>query len=199
MRTRLISSRAGLTFLLACVLLVFAPAVPAQSDALATHVGEPIPFRIDLPRRADISREGNMLYAATPSLSVMAITADLMQGRETPPAPITEADARQIVTDMFLNSDTALYAMLAAGLARMSAPTRDVVREIGSLNGQRAVYAKGILLADGVEQGFDAHVTVHGGVLYVLFFVMGPGVDRTEQEMLLTRIRDSFVFPPPPA
>src|SRR5690606_19985636 len=108
------------------------------SSEFATRVGDPIPYRIDLPRGAETSGEDETFIAATHNLLVAVTAVDLLEGRELPPW-LTEAEARRMATDMYLRSDTAMFVLMRRmGISRGDARTRNVVRELRSLNGQRA-------------------------------------------------------------
>lgn len=189
---------------LTCILVALSPPALAQSAAspvltpLTPTVGTPIAYRISLPEGWEITREDDVLSAKEAPLTVVLGAMDLMKGVENP-LPVSDMEARRIMTNMIMGSDSLLFALM-----------RDVTKEeegyrvtgtlhdIRSLAGQRAAYLKGRYEEDGEIGWAEAHFTIKDGILYMLMFTLEGG-ERTEAEFaahapLFTRIRDSFVL-----
>jgi hypothetical protein len=187
------------TALLAAV-LALAPAVSAQSPAsmpLTSTVGTPIAYRIGLPAGwKTFEQEDGMLMVGTERLMIMVGAMDMMEGQENP-LPVSEAEARRIMTSMIMGSDSLMFGILnEAAHGQKDAEFRDAVREIRTLGGQRSAFMKGRVI--GEETGWvELNVTVKDGILYLLAF----GADDRQfaaHEPLFARIRDSFVLAPAP-
>jgi hypothetical protein len=188
--------------------LVVAPSASAQgAQSLRTAVGTPFPYSIDLPRDWEIQR-GNqkdgastmhLLAAGSGDRSVVLITADVMEALDEP-LLVSEGQARRIMTDMFISSDSLLYGMMhmfGGTVAEDEGPLLDVVKEIRILHGQRSAFMRGRTVKDGRSEWFEIHITVQNGILYMLLFTVKTN-DYAAHEPLFARIRDSLVFAPAP-
>jgi hypothetical protein len=188
--------------------LALVPSASAQSaPSLLTTVGTPLPYRIDLPRDWEVHRESRMsntgliyrLAAGNGDRAVALFTTDVMQSRKESPF-VSEEQARRIVTDMLVSSDSALYGMMQVmrgEMAEQDEPLLDVVQEIRTLGGQRAAYMTARIAQGRKSQRFEMHITVQNGIMYILVF-MGKLDDHAAHEPLFTRIRESLVFAPAP-
>lgn len=189
--------RCALVLPLAGALFGLAPAGAAQR--LVTTVGEPIAYRVDLPAGARISHEHPFLAAETPKHVVLVAAADLAAEADHQ-LPVSEPEARRILTNMFMESDSLLLGLIDQGMRRRNVELVGVVREIRTLGGQRAAYVRGGVGRRGTDGWMEVHVTVKDGIMYLLI-VGGMGRAGARDETLAARIRDSFVLPdaPPPA
>ncbi|HEX2080770.1 MAG TPA: hypothetical protein VHG08_23900 [Longimicrobium sp.] len=189
--------RCVLVLPLAGALFGLAPAAASQS--LVTTVGEPIAYRVDLPAGAEISRDGPFLAAETPKHIVLVAAADLVAEAEYQ-LPVSDPEARRILTSVFMDSDSLLLGLMDEGMRRRNVELVGVVREIRTLGGQRAAYLRGGVGRRGTDGWMEMHVTVKDGIMYLLI-VGGMGRAGARDETLAARIRDSFVLPdaPPPA
>lgn len=199
-----------LPFLLAlsCAFLGLAPAARAQTSApvpLATTVGDPIAYRIDLPRGWEISRVSQNVpngtahaLSATGSEGGVSITAaDLVAGRTDRPAGVSEAQMRKMMTDMILGSDSLMYGLLQAAIANQGGTIQDAAREITTLAGQRAAHLKARVERDGTTTPLELHLTVRDGIMYVITTIAEDG-RYAAVEPLFARIRASLVLAPAP-
>jgi hypothetical protein len=191
--------------------VVLAPAAPAQTSArLVSTVGDPIPYRIDLPGNWKVSREqapgplrkagarnAHVLTAARGGTMVMVIAMDLLAEQENP-LPVSDAEARRMLTGMLLGSDSLLYGMMDQWNVTPSGEPRlrDAVREIRTLGGQRAAYMRGRINERGAAGELEVHFTVRDGIAYFLMFAAENSLGRNET--LFGRIRDSLVLAPMP-
>jgi hypothetical protein len=188
---------------LACLLAALPPPALAQSAAspvltpLAPTVGTPIAYRISLPERWEITREDDVLTARQGPLTVVLGAMDMMKDVEDP-LPVSDGEARRIMTNMIMGSDSLLYAMMREVTQEEEGyRVTGTVRDIRSLAGQRAAYLKGRYEEDGEIGWAEAHITIKDGIMYMLMFTLEGG-ERTEAEFathqpLFARIRDSFV------
>ena len=200
--------RLPLLLALSCAFLGLAPAARAQTSApapLATTVGDPIAYRIDLPKDWEISRVSQNVpngtahaLSATGKDGALSVTAaDLVAGRTDRPAGVSEAQMRKMVTDMILGSDSLMYGMLQGAIANQGGTLRDAVRGITTLAGQRAARLKGRVERDGTTTPLELHLTVRDGIMYVITTLAEDG-RYAAVEPLFARIRDSFVLAPAP-
>lgn len=193
---------------LAIALLGLAPAAPAQT--LVSTVGDPIPYRIDLPENWKVSREqqpasfrkggmsnSQVLTATRGRVMVMLVTADLLAEQENP-LPVSDAEARRMMTDMVMSSDSLLYGMMRQWNVTPSGEPRlrDAVREIRTLGGQKAAYMRGHVAERGESGEIEMHFTLKDGIMYFLMFAAEGGLGRNET--LFERMRDSLVLAPSP-
>jgi hypothetical protein len=200
--------RPSCLLVLACVVLGFAPAARAQTSApvpLTTTVGDPIPYRIDLPgdwKITRLSRDApnatiHALVAADGANGSVAISAADLAERADRPADV-EARMRRWMTESILGSDSLMYAMMESSIASNGWKVQDAVREIGTLAGQRAAYMRGRFEARGMPVSFEMHLTVRDGIYYSIVSIVGMPDDYAAHAPLFARIRDSFVLAPAP-
>jgi hypothetical protein len=185
------SSRRRSVLSLAGALFGVAPA--ARARKLVTRVGDPIPYRIDLPVAAEIETGPGLLAARTRELSIVVVAADMLAG-EADGLPASDAGSRRILTSLVMGSDALLFALLDEELRNRRLKLEGVVRGIGTLGGQRAACVRGVFGARGIRSWLDIHGTVKDGVLYVLAFAAGGGAPGPHGR-LSTRIRESFTLP----
>lgn len=185
------SNRVRSALSIAGALLGVAPAAAARK--LVPWVGDPIPYRVDLPQGAEIETGRGLLAARTRGLSIVVVASDVVAGEGDSP-PIPEVGSRRILTSLVMGSDALLFALLEEELRTRKLRIEGVVRGIGTLGGQRAACIQGAFEARGVRCWLDIHGTVKDGVLYVLAFAV-TGSDSGAHERLSTRIRESFALP----
>jgi len=198
--------RLPLLLALSCAFLGLAPAARAQTSApLVTTVGDPIAYRIDLPKDWEISRvsqnvpngTAHALSATGGDGAVSVTAADLAAGRTDRPTGVSEAQMRRMMTDMILGSDSLMYGLMQAAITNQGGTLRDAVRGITTLAGQRAAHLKGRVERDGTTTPLELHLTVRDGIMYVITTMTGDG-RYAASEPLFARIRDSFVLAPTP-
>lgn len=189
---------------LACLLAAMAPPALAQSAAssvltpLTPTVGTPIAYRISLPEGWEIKREDDVLYARQGPLTVVLGSMDMMAAVEDP-LPVSDVEARRIMTNMIMGSDSLLYDMMReVSKEEEGYRVTGTVQDIRSLAGQRAAFLRGRYEEDGEIGWAEAHFTIKDGIVYMLMFALEGG-ERTEAEFaayepLFTRIRDSLVL-----
>jgi hypothetical protein len=188
--------RAFLTLASAAALLGTAPAVAAQN--LATAVGEPIAYRVDLPVGAEVVRDGYFLTAETKHVYVVVGSVDMVAEAERQ-LPVSEQESRRIMTNLFMDSDSLLLGLLDEGMRQRDVHLAGVVREIRTLGGQRAGYLRGRIDRSLDAPWPEAYVTVKDGVMYMLVFTAVRPGERFYT--LATQVHGSFILPdaPPPA
>ena len=182
---------------LGIALLGIAPAAAAQaaaSAAFSTTLGDPIRYRISLPRDAEIVREDHMLYAVSDNVVIMVTATDMLKG-EAPVLHVSDAEARGVITRMIMGSDSILLALLREGIEESGhgADLLDVRQGITTLGGQRAAQMTARLQEDGGEGWMEMRMTVKDGILYMLMFAVVDD-EPAAHEPLFARIRDSFVL-----
>lgn len=193
--------------LVSAALIVVSSASAQSAPSLVTSVGSPLPYRIDLPEGWEIHRGSqdaaehavHFLAAGTEDRAAVLITVDMMQGWKEP-LSVPDAQARRILTDMSINSDSLLYGMMhmfGGTVAKNEGPVLDVVKEIRTLAGQRSAYMRGRTVKGGRSEWFEIHITVQHGIMYMLILTV-QAEDVRSHEPLFARIRDSLVFAPAP-
>jgi len=188
--------------------LVLAPSASAQgAPSLLTSIGSPFPYRIDLPRDWEIHRDSrnthggtlHVLLASSGNRVAILVTGDVLKDQKESTFA-SEGQTRQILTDMLVNSDSLLYALMNKFRGDMAAgegPMLDVVQEIRTLGGQRSAYMKGRTVIGRKSQWIELHATFQNGIMYVLMFIVETD-DYAAHEPLFARIRDSLVLAPAP-
>jgi hypothetical protein len=195
--------RLSLAATLAIALLGLAPAAPAQT--LVSTVGDPIPYRIDLPgdwKITRLSRDApnatiHALVAADGANGSVAISAADLAARADRPADV-EARMRRWMTESILGSDSLMYAIMESSIASNGWKVQDAVREIRTLAGQRAAYMRGRFEARGMPVSFEMLLTVRDGIYYSIVSIVGMPDDYAAHAPLFARIRESFVLAPAP-
>ena len=185
---------------LAAALALAGPA-PAGAQRLATTIGDPVEYRVDLPPEWDTEEEDGTLMAVSKDqdFAILIVAMDILADQEDP-LPMSEADQRRFYTTMLMASDSLLLNLIGPLMRHQSdMPLTDVEQELGTLGGERAAVLFARTEVDGEEGWFRFHVTVKDGVLYMLGF-MGPGEFDPAREPLMNRVHESFVLadvPPP--
>jgi hypothetical protein len=197
MRTKPTFPRSIVALAIAGALATLAPAAPAQR--LAATVGTPIPYRVSLPAGANISQESEFLLAETDSMYVVIGSVDIMQSWDNE-LPVSDAEARRIMTNVFMGSDSLLLGLVIEGVQRKFGQLNGAVTEIRTFAGQKSGYTRGDFNQDGERGSLEMHLTVKDGIMYMLIIAV-RGHGNASLETLATGIRDSFALPdaPPPA
>ncbi|HEX6370365.1 MAG TPA: hypothetical protein VF006_15700 [Longimicrobium sp.] len=187
--------RALAAFALAGASLGLAPAGAAQE--LVPHVGNRIPYRVELPAMAQISEDGASFRARSGDLLVVLAVGDVGEFRVARSLPEfrrgMDAEARRALTDVIVSSDALLLGMLDESLSGVA--LSDVAKEVRMLGGQRAGYLRGRMRCDcGHMPLVETHVTVKDGIVYALT-VAGAGDNPESHEPLMARVHESFVLP----
>lgn len=202
---------------LLAALFACASAASAQSSpALVPHTGEPLAYRIGLPRGWEVQREdvtasqeaqvqggtvtntvrveiqGEQLSAGNGTGYIHLLVSDLVPVKRSD-LPVSWAEQRRIVTSTLLSSDSLLFGLLANVVRNQGAQFRDMVREVRTLGGQRAGYLSGVLVQPRLESRTEIYVTVKDGIVYVMIFAEEDS-DFAAREPLFARVRDSLVF-----
>jgi hypothetical protein len=160
---------------------------------LVVRTGNPVPFRIALPKDAEIEAGPGLLSTRIGELAIIAVAKDLMEDQSSP-LPERKDFSRRILTSMIMGSDALLFALLDEELGRRKLELGRVVRGIGLLGGKRAACVRG-RFEDGQSGGWlDMHATVKDGIMYMLAFTVVRG-GLEPHEALLQRIHGSFVLP----
>jgi hypothetical protein len=157
-------------------------------------VGSPLPYRIDLPRDWEINRgsetgnygEAYTLTAGNGSLMVFLTVADLVE---------TDDAVKRQTTDRNLRSDSFLRDAMRQTSAswRKSGGVSELVQEIRTLGGQRAMYIRCRIVQDGKPHWLEMYGTVQDGIAYKLV-TRAEGDDYAAHEPLFARIRQSLVL-----
>ena len=185
---------------LACGLLAAAPPALAQSPLastpLVTHKGSPIAYRIGVPKGWKTGSGEEMMAATSDRALVLVFASDVM-GEEGNELPVSEAEARRIMTSVFLGSDSLLFAVMGEILKEAKADDgnlTDVVRDVRTLAGQRAGYlsARGSDFLDEPAR-LEMYVTVSQGIVYVVAFA-AVDAEYEAHRPLFDRVRESLVF-----
>jgi hypothetical protein len=174
--------------------LVHAPSASAQdAPSLLTTVGSPLPYRIDLPRDWEINRESRTgkggesytLTAGNGSVTVSLVALDMVENGDA---------VERRATDSTVSTDSFLRDALRHNRVRWTKRgASDLVQEIRTLGGQRAVYTRCRIVRDGKPLWLEMHVAVRDGIMYMLT-TMGEADGYAAHEPLLARIRDSLVL-----
>jgi hypothetical protein len=138
-----------------------------------------------------------VLTATRGRVMIMLITSDLLAEQENP-LPVSDAEARRMLTDMLLSSDSLLYGMMGQWNVTPSGEPRlrDAIREIRTLGGQKAAYMRGHVAERGGSGEIEMHFTLKDGIMYFLMFAAEGSLGGNET--LFGRIRDSLVLAPAP-
>jgi hypothetical protein len=178
---------------LAVAVLAGAPAAEAQR--LVAAVGDPIAYRVDVPAGARIERAGYYMTAETDDAHLTTAAVDMVNDADHH-LPVSDREARRIVTDMFIGSDSLLLGLIDEGMRRRDVRLAGAVREIRTLGGQRAGYIRGRVGRSKDAPSIEMYVTVKDGIMYMLVFTaVGP---TARVESLAARIHQSFVMPDAP-
>jgi hypothetical protein len=175
--------------------LVLAPPASAQdAPSFLTTVGSPLPYRIDLPRDWEITRQSETrkhgevytLAAGNGSLMASLTASDLVE---------TDDAVERQATDSTASSDSFLREAMRRTSARWrkTGEVSDLVQEIRTLSGQRAIYIRCRIVHDGKPHRLEMYMTVRDGIAYRLV-TMAEGEDYAAHEPLFARIRDSLVL-----
>ncbi|HYR08020.1 MAG TPA: hypothetical protein VEQ60_09635 [Longimicrobium sp.] len=166
----------------------------AGAQPLAPVVGEPVPYSIGVPEGWSTDLEGDVLSLEDPDEeTVIMVSAFDLVAAQTRPASMSEAEARRILTERVMASDSLLLDMLQGNAARATRyPLIDMTLEIGTLGGEKAGWMWAHSRIAGEAGWIRTCLTVVDGILYTLVF-MGMGEHEPEQESLVARVRDSFV------
>jgi hypothetical protein len=179
---------------------MLAPAPGAAAQTLVSRVGDPVPYRIQLPALARISVEGEFLKAEADDFLVVVATIDMMK-EDKDPLPVSEAETRRILTNVVLGSDSLLLAIMEESAREQNLEPGDVVTEIRTLGGQRSGWMRGRMMCScGHEVVIETYVTAKDGIVYMLTF--GSHAENAERRApLIARIHESFALAdaPPPA
>lgn len=190
--------RHALGLALAGALFGLAPAGAAQD--LVTTVGDPIAYRVDLP--ADGVREEDadgLMSVMTDEAFVMVGALDLME-EEGEELPVSDPEARRILTAVFMASDSLLIGLMTQSMLNEGLALQEMVTDIRTLGGERAAYVRGVYREGGEAGWVEMYVTVRDAIMYMLM-VGTLGEDDAQLDALGSRIHGSFVLPdaPPPA
>lgn len=182
---------------LGAAMLALAP--EAATQTLVSRVGDPIPYRVDLPALAQVSGDGAFIQADSDDFMVLVGAVDMMRDENQHPA--SQAKVRRIVTNAYVGSDSLMLELLDAAARAHGLEFTSVRRESRTLGGQRSAYLRGETTCNhGHESVIEMHVTVKDGIAYLLMF--GSHAENVEgREPLMARIHDSFILAdaPPPA
>ena len=180
--------------LLLLLALTLTGLTPAGAQPLTAVLGEPVPYGIGVPEGWSTDLDGEVLSLEDPDEeTVVMVTAFDLVAAQTRPASMSEAEARRILTERVMSSDSVLLDMLQRNAGRASRyPLSDVTRKIGTLGGEKAGWMSARTRIAGETGWIRNCLTVVDGILYTLIF-MGMGEPNPEQESLIARISDSFV------
>lgn len=171
----------------------------AAAQALTLRVGSPIPYRVELPALATEADDGWSLEVEGSGYYVRVGAMDMMDEVDDP-LPVSDTEARRLMTTLFMSSDSLLLGLLEESMQEQQVDLQDVVTEIRTLGGQRSGYLRGRVVCECGHSGtIEMNLTVKDGILYMLMFATeGEGAER--HEPMMTRIRESLVLadaPPP--
>jgi hypothetical protein len=188
-------------------ILVLVPAVLATAPAraqrssdqpLREHVGTTVAYRVAIPARWDLKEDGEKLTATNGTLLLVLGAKDLMVGKRETTLPVSPAESRRILTNMFLGSDSLLLGMMDAVGKRITEEPgyrcSTLAREVRELAGQHAGFLS--VRCDhgrGESARFDLWCTVKEGIVYFLMYGAEPK-DYAVNEPLFDRIRGSLVL-----
>lgn len=182
-------------FLLLLALTLAAFAREAGAQPLTPVVGRPIPYRISMPEGWGVAWAENTLTVDDPDEDIVIVfTAMDLAAAGTRPASMSEAEARRVLTERAMSSDSVLLALLQRNATRLARhPLSDITREIGTLGRERAGWISARTRIEGEPGWLRVGLTVDDGILYLLLF-MGRGEPRPEvEEPLIDGIADSFL------
>lgn len=187
--------------ILACALLGMAPAAHAQiqtTSSLNPTIGSPIAYRIGLPKGWAVEREDGTLTMSTEGASIFVGAMDL--AAEADHLPVSDAEKRRILTNMFMGSDSLLFSLLEMGMgsAGTGIAVEEATREIRTLGGERAAYMTMQCRCETERVRMDMYVTVKDGIMYAL--ILGAKANAFKRhEPLFANVRDSFTLASAPA
>jgi hypothetical protein len=192
MRINLTSLRHALGLVLAGALFGLAPAGAAQD--FVTTVGDPIAWRVDLPADGEREEDGDgMVSVMTDDAFVMVGAMDLME-QEEEGLPVSDEEARRIMTSVFMGSDSLLIGLMAQSMAEQGLELDEMETEIRTLGGERAAYLRGVYRGEGDTGWLEMYLTVKDGIIYMLL-VGTLGEDVAALDALGARIHGSFALP----
>lgn len=186
------------SLLLRCTLaLTFAASVtgpaPAAAQTLVLRVGDPIPYRVDLPAVAMVTTRNHVLRAISANFIVEVSAVDMLPQFDRQALPTSDAEARRVLTSTYTDSDSLLFGLLHQNLRSQNEELVEEAREIRTLGGERSGYLRGrITCTCGTELRVETHATVKDGIAYILTFV-SPVEAAGLNQPVWARIRDSFV------
>jgi hypothetical protein len=189
MQIQLLSPRATIALMLCAVLLGSAP---AAAQKLETIVGNPIAYRVGLPAGAEIVDDGETVHVETENAIVFVGAVDLVATQDEK-LPISDREARRLMTNVFMDSDSLLLGLLYQSMAQQGVELENIVTEMRTLGGQRAGYLRGEFVEAGDRARMEMHVTVKDGIMYLLIVGCEDG-DDAASATLAQRIHQSFVL-----
>ena len=139
---------------LAAALALAGPA-PAGAQRLATTIGDPVEYRVDLPPEWDTEEEDGTLMAVSKDqdFAILIVAMDILADQEDP-LPMSEADQRRFYTTMLMASDSLLLNLIGPLMRHQSdMPLTDVEQELGTLGGERAAVLFARTEVDGGSAG----------------------------------------------
>jgi hypothetical protein len=160
---------------------------------LVLRTGDPIPFRVALPREAEIVSRPGALSTRMGEVLIVAVAKDMMHGEDDGHVA-RDSLARRVLDGLIIPSDALLFALLDEELGRRQLELPNAVRGIGTLGRQRAACLRGRFSHGGTAAWLDMHATVKDGIMYMLTFTVLNG-DLAPHEPLLARIHESFELP----
>lgn len=179
---------------MAGALFALAPAAPAQE--LVPVVGAPVAYEVSILPDWEVQREDESLMAGTEDVVLLVTTVDLLAGKDGAPLSAAELRGRRAYIESLADSDSLLLETATQRLVSDAEhAVSDITKEMRTLGGARAAYARGRLVSDDGTGWFHVYTAIHGGIVYVLvFMVRGEAPDAYAP--LLARIHESFVLPP---
>src|SRR5688572_10828999 len=117
---------------LALTFAVPALAPAAEAQRLVTATGDPIAYRVDVPAGARIDHDGYYMIAETDNAYVITAAVDLLTAADHG-LPVSDGEARRIMTNMFMGSDSLLLGLFDEGMRRRNVRLEGLVREIRTL------------------------------------------------------------------
>jgi hypothetical protein len=184
---------------LLCSALAAAPAHGQRSSnsPLREHVGTPVAYRVGIPVRWELKEDGDKLTATNGRVMLVLGARDLVTNKVESKLPVSDAESRRILTNMFMSSDSLLLGLMdritEQVMEERGVRCSQVTREVRELAGQHAGFHS-LRCGEGREAArLDTWVTVKDGVMYMLVYA-GEPKDYAANEPLFDRVRQSLVL-----
>lgn len=192
MRISRIRIRVRAAFAASLLVLLSGLAPAAAAQPLATIQGSSIGYRVDLPAGWEKSGGDDMLMVGRGDVIISVSATDLVALQKTP-QPVSVAEQRRIYTQRFMDSDSAMMALMAGVAERLRLEPDGRMLEVRTLGGQRAAYVRGRPVQNRALGSSQAYLTVKDGILYLLSFIALDNNPGRHQD-LFDRVHQSFVL-----
>ena len=154
--------------LLCSLLAVPAHAQRSSSPPLREYVGTSVAYRMGIPVRWELREDGGKLMATNGRVMLMLGVQDLVTDKEEAKLPVSPAENRRIMTNVFLGSDSLLLGLMdripEGVMTKQGVQCSQLTREVRELAGQHAGFLSlRCDLGGGEVARYDVWLTVKDG------------------------------------